>query len=120
MAAGHPALCGRVYALQDGWTFSTAADVSTVAHHNGFATLVGEQSGGGYDGNTGGVSERMTLPASGLLVGVPQWMYTTANVGHDLHGRGAVPDAHVRPTVDDVLTGRDAELVAVVALIESR
>lgn len=62
---------GTVYLLQDGWTFSTAADVATVAHYNGFATLVGEESGGGYDGNTSGVTERITLPGSGLMVGVP-------------------------------------------------
>lgn len=108
---------GKVYLFEDGWTFSTAADVATVAHFNDFATLVGEESGGGYDGNTSGNSTRVLLPNSGLSVGCPMWMYTTANVGHDYPGRGAIPHQRVRPTVDDALAGRDVELEYVIGEI---
>lgn len=108
---------GRAFILTDGWTFSTAADVATVAHHNGLATFVGEESGGGYDGNTSGNSKGITLPNSGLEVSVPQWMYTTANVGHDHFGRGVPPDHHVRPTIEDALQGKDAEIEKVLQLV---
>jgi len=111
---------GEIFLLEDGWTFSTAADVATVAHHNGFATLVGQESGGGYDGNTSGSSHRMALPTSGIRVNVPMWMYTTANVGHDHFARGAIPHHPVRPTIADALSGRDAELDLVRGLIQAR
>ena len=47
--------------LIDGWTFSTAADVATVAHHKHLATFIGEERGGGYDGNTSGSTHRLGL-----------------------------------------------------------
>ena len=106
-----------MYFLIDGWTFSTAADVATVTHHHGLATFIGEEVGGGYDGNTSGSSMRLDLPNSGFRVNVPQWMYTTANVGHAFPGRGVPPDHRVRPTVEDVLSGRDAELELALTMI---
>ena len=108
---------GEVYVLTDGWTFSTAADVATVAHHNRLATFVGEETGGGYDGNTSGVSRGVTLGHSGLAVNVPCWMYTTKNVGHSFFGRGVVPDHPVRPSIEDALAGRDAVFELALALI---
>ena len=111
---------GRVFIITDGWTFSTAADVAAVSHHSGLATFVGEETGGGYDGNTSGSSIRLTLPNSGLEVGVPQWMYTTANVGHDHFGRGVPPHHAIRPSIDDVLKGRDAEVQEVLERIADR
>jgi hypothetical protein len=101
---------GEAVLLIDGRTFSTAADVATVVNFNGLATLIGEETGGGYDGNTSGVSERFPLPNSGLQVNVPCWMYTTANLGHDRPGRGAPADHPMRSSIEDLLDGRDAEL----------
>ena len=113
------AFAGDVYILTDGWTFSTAADVATVAHHNKLATFVGEETGGGYDGNTSGVSERFGLPNSGFNVRVPCWMYTTANLGHAYPGRGVLPGHPIRPMIEDTLAARDAELELTLALIRA-
>jgi hypothetical protein len=101
---------GEVVMLIDGKTFSTAADVATVAHFNGLAMLVGEETGGGYDGNTSGVSEAISLPNSGIRVNVPCWMYITANLGHDRPGRGAPADHPVQSSIEDLLSGRDAAM----------
>lgn len=111
---------GETFVLIDGWTFSTAADVATVAHHHGLATFVGEETGGGYDGNTSGVSRTVQLVHSGLAINVPRWMYTTANLGHDHAGRGVPPDHVVPGTIDDALAGRDAQLEHVRARIRAR
>lgn len=112
-----PGFRGTVYLLTDGWTFSTAADVATVAHHNGLVTVIGEETGGGYDGNTSGSSESMTLAHSGIGVSVPHWMYTTANIGHAYPGRGVPVDHAPERTVAEVIAGRDLELELVRALI---
>lgn len=101
---------GDVAILIDGWTFSTAADVATVAHHLRLATFLGEETGGGYDGNTSGDSMRLVLRHSRLTVGIPKWMYTTANLGHAHAGRGVRPDVTITPSIEDVLAGRDVVL----------
>jgi len=110
---------GRAYLLVDGLTFSTAADVASVVRANHLAVLVGEESGGGYEGNTSGDSTRVALPSSHLAASLPQWTYFTAGVGGEHHGRGALPDHAVRPTIADVLSGRDAELEFTLALIRA-
>ena len=101
---------GDVHVLIDGGTFSTAADVATVLHHNRLASFAGEETGGGYDGNTSGETSRIVLPNSGFTVFVPMWMYTTANLGHGFTGRGVVPDLLIHPGIEDVLAGRDLVL----------
>ena len=101
---------GAVSFLIDGHTFSTAADVASVAHANHLATFLGEETGGGYEGNNSGDSTRLTLRNSGLTVFVPQWNYTTAGVGPGHHGRGVEPDVALKPTIEAVLAGRDAVL----------
>jgi len=109
---------GMVYALTDGWSFSTCADVATVLHHNRWATLIGEETGGGYDGNTSGNSRTLTLTNSKIRLNLPMWMYTTANLGHDYYGRGAVPHEPVVPTIQQYLNGEDVMLNQALSLIK--
>ena len=109
---------GKVYVLTDGWSFSTCADVATVLHHNGWATFVGEETGGGYDGNTSGYSRTTTLEHSGISFNLPMWMYTTANVGHDFYGRGVIPDYKVQQTPNEFVSGEDAVMKKALELIE--
>ncbi len=101
---------GKVYVLNDGWSFSTCADVATVLHHHHWATFLGEETGGGYDGNTSGNSKTLTLPHSGISINLPMWMYTTANVGHAFYGRGVIPDYHITPSAQEFVAGRDVVL----------
>ena len=101
---------GKVYILIDGFSFSTCADVATVAHHLDLATFVGEETGGGYDGNTSGYSETYTLPNTSVSVRIPRWMYTTANPGHKYYGRGVIPQYNIEPNLEDILRGDDTIL----------
>ena len=82
--------------------------------------FVGEETGGGYDGNTSGVSRTYLLPKTQVRVSIPCWMYTTANLGHDFFGRGAPVDHEVEPSIQDLLQGRDTELEFTRALILAR
>ncbi|WP_436515664.1 S41 family peptidase [Ekhidna sp. To15] len=108
---------GNIYVLIDGFSFSTCADVATVLHHRRWATFLGEETGGGYDGNTSGHSRTITLPNSEISVNVPMWMYTTANVGHNYPGRGVIPDYPVTPTWEQFERGQDAVLEKAIQLL---
>ncbi len=108
---------GNVYVLIDGWSFSTCADVATVLHHNGWATFIGEETGGGYDGNTSGNTHRLTLPNSRIRVNVPMWMYTTANIGHQYYGRGALPDFPLYQSPQDLIENKDVAMEKALGMI---
>ncbi|MCR9253318.1 MAG: S41 family peptidase [bacterium] len=108
---------GKLYVLIDGWSFSTCADVATVLHHHDRAVFIGEETGGGYDGNTSGNSKLIKLPNSGIPINVPMWMYTTANVGHEYPGRGVIPDHEVVPTFEEYALEEDAVMKKALELI---
>lgn len=109
---------GKVYVLTDGWSFSTCADVATVLHYNGWATFIGEETGGGYDGNTSGNSKSLTLPNSKVRVNLPMWKYTTANRGHSFYGRGVKPDYKMEPSISEFISGQDAAMNKALDLIK--
>ena len=96
-----------------------AADVATVAHANHLATFVGEETGGGYLGNTSGDEMQVVLPHSGITVSVPHWCYLTAGVDQKHAGRGVPPDVEVHATIEDVLAGRDVVLEKTLGLIRN-
>ncbi|MCB0493941.1 MAG: hypothetical protein KDC93_16165 [Cyclobacteriaceae bacterium] len=108
---------GNVYVLIDGFSFSTCADVATVLHHHQLATFIGEETGGGYDGNTSGNSLSLVLPNSGIRINIPMWKYTTANSGHSFYGRGVIPDYRSVPTKHSLIESRDVELEKALQLI---
>ncbi|GAB4248622.1 MAG: hypothetical protein Tsb0034_28010 [Ekhidna sp.] len=110
---------GNLYVLIDGFCFSTCSDVATVLHHHGWATFIGEETGGGYDGNTSGHSKTIVLPNSRVSVNLPMWMYTTANVGHSYQGRGVIPDYQVTPTWEQIKGEQDAEMELVESLLNA-
>lgn len=104
------AFSGRVFVLIDGGTFSTAADVASVLYSNGIGTFVGDESGGGFDGNTSGASYRLKLPHSKIELDVQNWMYTTS-IGHRKsplgQGRGVPVSHEVHATLEERLRGVD-------------
>ena len=111
---------GNLYVLIDGGTFSTATDVATVLHHNELGVFIGEETGGGYDGNTSGTSTTEVLHHSRLRCSIPRWMYTTANIGHEFFARGVIPDHIIPWTTSDLASGSDTQLNFVLALIRTQ
>ena len=106
---------GRVVVLLDGGTFSTAADVTAVLHNMGRATFVGEESGGGYYGNTSGLNALIVLPHSRLRLRIPMYGYWNA-VSAGEQGRGTRPDHAVDRRTADVLRGVDEQWERALAL----
>lgn len=101
---------GKVCLMINGSTFSTAADVASVFKSNKRGTVIGRETGGGYDGNTSGASQTVTLSNSKLRIGIPMWYYENAVEPGDKH-RGVIPDIKTELRVEELSTdAKDVEL----------
>jgi hypothetical protein len=115
-----PVFHGKVYALINGGSFSTTCEFLSHLHSRKRATFVGEESGGGYYGNTSGMGLRVTLPNTKILVGVPLMTYYLAvPPGHDAK-HGVVPDHAVSYTIDELLSGTDKDLEVALKLARGK
>jgi hypothetical protein len=111
-----PAFQGKVLILINGGCFSTTAEFLSVAHYHKRATFIGEESGGGYYGNTSGPVPGLTLPNTKLVVYVPLVTYYLAVTGYKAAGHGVVPDHPIRYTIEELLEGTDKELALALKL----
>jgi peptidase S41-like protein len=106
---------GRLVVLIDGGTFSTAADVCAQLRSRTKATFVGEETGGGFEGNTSGLNAQIVLPNSRLKLKIQMYGYWNAVSGGQ-PGRGTLPDVTVVRTVHDVLAGIDPPMDRAIAI----
>lgn len=108
-----PPFRGRVTVLVDAANSSATFQFAQVLQRHKLATLVGQPTGGNQRGINGGAFFFLRLPRSGLEVDLPL-------IG--LYPPGAPPDAGlqpevlVKPRVEDIARGVDAELEAAKAL----
>lgn len=114
------AFTGDVYVLTNGQSFSTTAEFAAIAHSQGRATFVGQETGGAYGGDNSGFFAFVTLPHSGFTLGLPVWSYYMAVPGAAHPERGVLPDYPVEPTIADVLSGTDRELNFTLDLVRKK
>ncbi len=117
LAVGHPNLQtqkplepgfrGPVIFLIDRGSFSATAEFASVAHYKKRGVFIGEETAGGYHGNTSGMSYRLTLPNTRLQISIPMIKYVSAVSGNPFSSRGILPDYRVLPTIEDVLSEAD-------------
>lgn len=100
---------GQVYVLTSGWTYSGGAEFSTLMKEHTNAIFVGEETGGGYYGNTSGTLLELTLPHTKLTVEIPILKFAL-DVRKGKTGRGVIPDAEIQATFEAFISGRDVEL----------
>jgi C-terminal processing protease CtpA/Prc len=96
--------------------FSTTAEFLSQAHYHKRATFIGEESGGGYYGNTSGAVPALTLPNTKLVVYVPLVAYYMAVSGYQARAHGVVPDLPIRYSIEELLAGTDKELAVALEL----
>ena len=109
---------GRVFLLTNGLCLSSCADVVAILAHNRKVKVVGQESGGGYQGNTSGIMPKTKIP-TGLEITVPLLKYTNAVDPMVNIGRGTIPDYLVIPTLDDWIEKKDIEMEFVMGLIKT-
>ena len=106
-----PTFTGKIYIIINGGSFSTTSEFLSQAHSHKLATFIGEESAGGYYGNSSGFMPNVTLPNTKLSVRVPLMTYYMAVTGYQgaLH-HGVVPDYPVKHNIEDLIAGRDLDL----------
>ena len=111
-----PTFRGKVYILINGNSFSTTSEFLSHVHFRKRATFIGEESAGGYYGNSSGFMPRLTLPNTKVMVGVPMMTYYMAVSGYKDASRGVVPDHEVKYTIAELIAGTDKELALALEL----
>lgn len=111
-----PRYTGRVWVLVGAVNSSATFEFASAIQRERLGTLVGQPTGGNQRGITGGAFFFLRLPRTGFEVDVPligQFPLTQSAVPN----AGLDPDIDVRPRVEDIAAGRDAELAAVMERI---
>ncbi|MEO1214537.1 MAG: S41 family peptidase [Bacteroidota bacterium] len=93
---------GNVYALIGGVTFSGGAEFASMLKMTNRAIFVGEETGGGYEGNVSGYSTKIKLPHSKIKISIPT-VHFRINVDPNIKSRGVMPDYEVPQTLEDYL-----------------
>lgn len=109
---------GNVWVLINGFCMSSCADVTAVLAHNRKAVFIGEETGGGYQGNNSGLMPRTTLAPTRLQLTVPLQSYYNAVAGNVQVGYGTPPDVTVTESVEDFIAGKDVVMEAALRQIQ--
>lgn len=108
---------GQLYVLINSGTFSAASELATFTKAYANAILIGEESAGLYDGYAAGYVYRFKLPNTGIRVWLPRINYEFDVPEQVEEDRGVLPDYEVIPTINDLIEGRDPQLLFTLDLI---
>jgi len=107
---------GKLLILINGLSFSTSADFCALIKSAGRATFVGEETGGGYHGNTSGQTTKLELPNTKIKVMIPKYSYFNAVKKTKYPDRGIIPDYPVMPDVFQLAQNKDVQLEVALSL----
>lgn len=110
MQPTQPHFAGKVYILINGGSYSTTCEFLSHVKSDRLATVIGQETGGNYYGNTSGISNTVTLPNTQCRIVVPSVAYWIS-VDHRFPPESPVrPDIKLEPKIGDLLAGRDIEM----------
>jgi len=110
---------GKTYLITNGLCMSSCSDFVAIISDNTKAEVVGQESGGGFQGNTSGMMPTNTI-LKNIEITIPLQKYTNAVNLKKNRGRGIVPDYSIQPTLDDWIEKNDIELQFTRSLIKER
>lgn len=110
---------GQVFILIGGNSFSATTLFAGDLKGQKNVTLVGEETGGGYYGNTAWIIPNVTLPNTGLRFRLPRFRMVV-NKDRIKDGRGIIPDVWALPTSDAIRDGVDFKAMKVRELISQQ
>lgn len=92
---------GKVVFLIDGGCVSTTSEVATVAHRLKLGSFVGEEVGGSYQGDSGGVLGFATLPNTGIQVRIAVVKYVISEED-EFEGHGVIPKLLIKNSINEM------------------
>lgn len=110
---------GDVYVLTSGPTFSASALFCNAVKGQSNVKLAGEETGGGWYGNSGIMIPDITLPNTKLRVRLPLFRLVQYNHIPE-KGSGIVPDIYIGTSYEALLKGYDKKMRVVRELILSK
>ncbi len=110
---------GKTYILINGFCMSSCADVAAILSHNRKAAFIGQETGGGYQGNNSGMLPVSLVQPFGFALTVPLQKYTNAVDSSVNFGHGTMPDYKTEPNSNNVLNNIDTEMQTALDLIFS-
>ena len=110
---------GQVFILIGGNSFSATTLFAGDLKGQKNVTLVGEETGGGYYGNTAWIIPDVTLPNTGLRFRLPRFRMVVSR-DRVKNGRGIFPDVWALPTSEAIRDGIDFKAMKVRELISQQ
>jgi hypothetical protein len=110
---------GQVFILIGGNSFSATTLFAGDLKGQKNVTLVGEETGGGYYGNTAWLIPDVTLPNTGLRFRLPRFRMVI-DKDRVKNGRGIMPDVWALPTIDAIREGVDFKAMKVKEIISQQ
>lgn len=111
---------GNVYVLINGLSFSVTTEFCAIAQSNHRAVFIGEETGGGFYGNTSGRFIDVSLPYSSITIHIPAVKYSMSVNYKKNKDRGIIPDYQVIPTMKDLVEKNDTVLNFALKLTKGR
>lgn len=108
---------GKLLILINGLSFSASADFCALVKNADRAKFIGEETGGGYYGNTSGQTTKLELPNTKIKVIIPKYSYFNAVKKAKYPDRGIIPDYPVVPDVFQLRQNKDVQLEVALGLI---
>jgi len=110
---------GNVFVLTNGLTFSASSLFCNAVKGQENIKLVGQETGGGWYGNSGILIPDITLPNTKVRVRLP--FFKLVQFNHiSTKGTGVIPDIYVGPEWRNILKGVDTKIEKVNQLIEAK
>ena len=107
---------GNVYVLTNGLTFSASSLFCNAVKGQQNITLVGEETGGGWYGNSGIMIPDIILPNTKLRVRLP--FFRLVQYHHiPEKGTGVIPDIYIGPVLKDAVNGIDTKMERIKKMI---
>lgn len=112
---------GELYVLQNGGSFSVTSDFCSMVQDQRRGIIIGEESGGGYIGNTSGIDKILILPNTGLRTRINFIKFVNDRRAEKaIFGRGVMPEHLIQPNQSDIAEGIDSALEAALKLISDQ
>lgn len=108
---------GKTYILINGFCMSSCADFTAILSYNKRAVFIGQETGGGYQGNNSGIMPEVKVPPFNFVLTIPLLKYVNAVDATLNEGKGTIPDYPVIPTVDEIVRKQDREMQLAIELI---